>query len=547
VNPTRQNAVMAGELARARDAYAGRSWLAAFEAFSRADAENSLDAPDLQLLATCAYMLGREEEWVAAHERAHRAYLDAGEIEQAARAAFWIGLSFALKGEIGPASGWFGRAQRLLDGRHADSVERGFLLIPQAIGMLDAGEFAASESAAAEALVLADRFGSRDLFAIAVLTQGQALAFGGRVSEGLALLDEAMVAVTTEDLSPVVAGIVYCGVILSCQEVFEVRRAREWTTALDRWCRQQPDLVAFTGRCLVHRAEVLQMGGSWSEALEEARRACRRFAETQSPVAGVALYREAELHRLRGEFDEAEEDYRAASAAGWEPQPGLAQLRLAQGQGQAALVAIRRADAELREPLKRATLLPAHVEIALAAGEIEAARSACHELSKVATGYASSMLSAMAAYARGAIALADDDPKAALGDLREAQRLWRELDAPYEVARTRALLAAVCSRLGDDESAALEREAARETFRRLGAAPDLARLPQPADHETYGLSRRELEVLRLVARGQSNREIAAGLVLSEHTVARHLQNIYGKLRLPSRAAATAFAFEHDLV
>jgi DNA-binding CsgD family transcriptional regulator len=538
---------MAGELARARDAYTRRSWLAAFAAFSRADVEEPLDAPDLQFLATCAYMLGREEEWVAAHERAHRAYLGAGEIERAARAAFWIGLSFALKGEIGPASGWFGRAQRLLDGHHSDCVERGFLLIPPAIGMLDAGEFAASEAAAAEALVLADRFGSRDLFAMAVSTQGQAVAFGGRVSEGLALLDEAMVAVTTEDLSPVVAGIVYCAVILSCQQVFEVRRAREWTIALDRWCRQQPDLVAFTGRCLVHRAEVLQMGGSWSDALEEARRAGRRFVETRSPGVGVALYREAELHRLRGELDEAEEDYLAASRAGWEPQPGLAQLRLAQGRGHAALVAIRRADAELREPLKRATLLPAHVEIAVAEGEVGEARSACRELGEVATGFASSMLAAMAAYARGAIALADGEPEAALVDLREAQRLWRELEAPYEVARTRALLAEACSRLGDDESAALEREAARETFHRLGAAPDLARLAPPADHETYGLSPRELEVLRLVARGKSNLEIAEALVISEHTVARHLQNIYGKLRLPSRAAATAFAFEHDLV
>jgi len=538
---------MAGELARAREAYARRSWLAASDALSRADAEKPLDAPDLQLLATCAYMLGREEEWVAAHERAHRAYLDAGEIERAARAAFWIGLSLALKGEIGPASGWFGRVQRLLDSHDSDCVERGFLLMPQAIGMFEAGEFAASETAAAEAVRLADRFGDRDLFAMAVSTQGQAIAFGGRVSEGLALLDESMVAVTTEDLSPVVAGIVYCAVILCCQQVFEVRRAREWTNALDRWCRQQPDLIAFTGRCLVHRAEVLQMSGSWSDALEEARRAGRRFVETRSPAAGVALYREAELHRLRGELDDAEEDYRAASGAGWEPQPGLAQLRLAQGQGQAALVAIRRADAELREPLKRATLLPAHVEIALAEGEVEEARSACRELGEVATGYASSMLAAMAAYACGAIALADGDPQAALVDLREAQRMWRELDAPYEIARTRALVAEACSRLGDDESAALERESARQTFRRLGAAPDLARLSPPTEHETYGLSLRELEVLRLVARGKSNREIAEALVISEHTVARHLQNIYGKLRLPSRAAATAFAFEHDLV
>jgi ATP/maltotriose-dependent transcriptional regulator MalT len=368
----------------------------------------------------------------------------------------------------------------------------------------------------------------------------------GRVGEGLALLDEAMVAVTTEELSPFVVGIVYCGVILACQEVFEVGRAREWTLALTRWVEQQRDLVAFTGHCLVHRSEILQLGGSWPDALEEARRAGRRLAETRDPTAGAAYYRQGDVLRLCGELAAAEQAYREASRFGWEPQPGLAQLRLAQGKCEAALAAIRRACAEDALPLKRAALLPAHVEIALAAGELEEAGSACRELEQLAERYASAMLEAMVAYARGAVALAQGDARAALASLRSARQIWLELDAPYEVARTRALAARACSALGDEEAAALELDAAREIFARLGAAPDLERL-QPSAAGAHGLSPRELEVLRLVAAGKSNREIAAALVISEHTVARHLQNIYAKLRVPSRAAATAFAFERDLV
>jgi DNA-binding CsgD family transcriptional regulator len=357
------------------------------------------------------------------------------------------------------------------------------------------------------------------------------------------------VAVTAEELSPIVTGIVYCGVILACQEVFEVRRAREWTDALTRWAQRQPDLIAFTGRCLLHRAEIMQLHGSWPAALEEARLAGRRFVETRNRAAGVAHYREAELLRLQGEFEAAEAAYREANRAGWEPQPGLAQLRLAQGRSGAAAASIRRARAEINDPLKLAALLPAYVEIMLAIGETDDARSACRELEKIAKRYESAMLAAMVAHARGAVHLAKDDPKDALTSLRRAWQMWEALEAPYEIARTRVLMALGCRALGDDEAAALELEAARSIFERLGAAPDVVRVDSllaPAS-DTHGLSRRELEVLRLVAGGKSNREIATALVISEHTVARHVQNIFAKLGLSSRSAATAFAFEHDLV
>jgi DNA-binding NarL/FixJ family response regulator len=535
----------AADLDRGRAAYAERSWREAHEALARADAAEPLDTEDLELLTTVLMMLARDDEAMETLERAHRLYVERGETLRAARAAAWIGLNLAYRGLIGPGSGWLGRAQRLLEPWPEQTAEHGLLLLPLVFRHEAAGDFAAAAAVAREAAAIAERTGDHELLAMAVHAEGHMLIRAGRVREGLALLDEAMVIVTTEGLWPFVVGLVYCGVILACQHAFEAGRARQWTQALTAWKDAQPELVAFTGRCLVHRAEILQLGGAWADALEEARRAGTRFVETKNPAAGVAYYRQAELLRLQGELAAAEEAYMTASRFGWEPQPGLAQLRLAQGKVGVALAAVRRASAEIAEPLARAALLPAYVEIALAAGEIEEARTACVELQELAATYESAMLGAMAAHARGAVVLADGDAQTALATLRAAQRVWFELDAPYEVARTRALVSAACAALGDDEAAALELAAAREIFEQLGAVPDVARLTPR--RPTHGLSQRELDVLRLVASGKTNREIADALVISEHTVARHVQNIYGKLRLSSRAAATAFAFEHDLV
>jgi DNA-binding CsgD family transcriptional regulator len=541
--------VTAAELERGRDAYTRRAWLEAYEAFIRADEDAPLDAEDLALLSTTVLMLGRDDEAVGVLERAHHAYLERGETLRAVRCAIWIGMNLAYRGSVGPASGWLGRAQRLLESEPEETSERGYLLLPMVFRHEAAGDFEAGARVGGEAAAIGERLGDRDLLALAVHAQGHMLVRAGRVREGLSLLDEAMVAVTTAEVDPFVVGIVYCGVILACQEVFEVGRAREWTLALTRWVEQQPDLVAFTGRCLVHRAEILQLGGSWPDALDEARRAARRFVETSNPAAGLANYRQGEILRLQGEFDAAEEAYRAASRAGWEPQPGLAQLRLAQGSTAAAVASVRRSSTEITEPLKRAGLLPACVEILLAAGELEEARRACGELEELVASYESPMLGALLAHARGSVELAAGEAQPALVALREALEGWQELDAPYEVARTRALVGEACRVLGDEEAAALELDAAREIFERLGAAPDLARIQARADSagDAHGLSPRELEVLRLVAAGRSNREIAAELFISEHTVARHLQNIFAKLGLSSRTAATAFAFEHDLV
>jgi DNA-binding CsgD family transcriptional regulator len=534
-----------------REAYARRAWREAYERLAAADEVEPLATDDLELLATTAFMLGRDDEYLGVLERSHHEHLKAGETGRAVRNAVWIGLTLFIRGEVGPGSGWIGRAQRLLEREPEDTVERGYLLMPLAFQHEAAGDFESGAAVAAEAAAIAERFGDADGFALATHGQGAMLIKAGRVQEGLALLDEAMVAVTARELSPIATGIVYCGVILACQEVYEVGRAREWTAALTRWCDGQPDVLAFTGRCLVHRAEIMQLNGDWPYALEEAQKAKQRFLDTRNEGrVGLALYREAELQRLLGEFEVAEDAYREASRHGWEPQPGLAQLRLAQGQVDVALSTIRRVVDEASDPLKRVGLLPAYVEIMLAAGDLEAASRASRELEKLAERYESTMLTGMVAFASGAVLLANLDARGALSALRRAADVWQQLEAPYEIARTRELVGLACRALGDDDAATLELEAARAAFEQLRAQPDVERVAAllvPEYRSSHGLTSRELDVLRLVASGRSNKQIAAELVISEHTVARHVQNIFVKLDVSSRTAAASFAFEHQLV
>jgi DNA-binding CsgD family transcriptional regulator/tetratricopeptide (TPR) repeat protein len=540
------------EIEQGREFYADRAWSDAYAALSGADREAALPAEDLELLATAAYMIGLEDEYFSALGRAHQAHLNAGEALHAARCALWVAMNLAQRAEMGRAGGWLGRARRLVEREGRECVEQGYLLIPRMFEHEAMGDLSAAIATAAEAAGIAERFGDADLLALAVHSQGHLLVSAGKVKEGLALLDESMVAVTAGELSPIVSGIVYCGVIIGCQAAFDLRRAQEWTAALAAWCREQPDMVAFTGRCLVHRTEILGLRGAWMEALEEARRAVERCLEAQNRrAAGQAAYLQGDLHRLQGSFAAAERAYREASGHGREPQPGLALLRLAQGNTDAASAAIQRALGETRDRPGRAALLPAVVEIALAAGDMEAARSACLQLEEIAADYEAGMLEAAVLYAKGAMDLAQGDPEPALVLLRRASQAWQELDAPYECARARALIAQACLALGDDDAAMMEREAARDVFARLGAAPDIASIDAQAgragSRQPHGLTARELEVLRLVAAGQTNKSIAAELVLSERTVERHVSNIFAKLAVSSRAAATAFAYEHKIL
>ncbi|SRR6188472_336668 len=534
-----------------RRAYASEAWLEAYERLSAADRREALGAQDVGLLATSAYMIGRESEYLVLLERAYRAHLTAGERLEALRRAFWLGIGLAGRGDVGRAGGWLGRAQRLLEECGIDRVERGYLLLPVVFEQEASGDLEAAATTAAEAATIGREYGDADLFALAAHEQGHVLIRLGRGKDGLRLLDETMVAVTAGELSPIVSGIVYCGVILACRDASELRRAQEWTAALSDWCDRQPDLVAFTGRCLTHRAELLHLHGAWAPALEAARRAEERSGRAENPAAaGEACYRRGEIHRTLGQFRAAEAAYREASRNGREPQPGLALLRSAQGNVEAAAATIRRALAECSEPGRRAGLLPAFAEIALAVGDVAAARGASDELSALAQGHGDGALGASAAGVRGAVELTEGDAAGALVSLRRAAETWRTLEAPYEVARARELLGLACRTLDDEDTAALELDAARTTYARLGAVPDLARLDslaRGARRETHGLTTRELEVLRLVAAGQTNKAIAARLVVSERTVDRHVSNILAKLRVSSRAAATASAYEHGLL
>ena len=535
-----------------RDAVLRRAWARAFQAFARADRLRPLGPQDLEHRAVAAYMLGRNDDHLECMKRAHRAHQHAGDLPRAARCAFWAGINFAVRGRASQAAGWFGRARRLANRAARDSVEHGYLVVPTVLGLAAERDWKGVTEAAKKAERLAERHGEADLFALAAHERGHALVRLGRVEEGLRLIDEVMVSVTAGELSPIVTGLVYCSVIAYCHDMFQLGRAQAWTQALAGWCEQQPEMVAHTGQCLVHRAEVSLLRGDWRLALQEAQRAKAQFAKAMnSSAVGHALYRQGEVHRVQARFERAEAAYLEAARSGYEPQPGLALLRLVQGRTAAAAGMIRRALAETTDAVRRAILLPASVEIFLTEGNTGQARVACTELEQLCKGRRSALLDALAAHSRGALELAQEKPHAALGTLRRAFEAWRQLEVPYEAARVRVLIGKACRILADEETAALELDAARRAFSEMRAAGDLARVDAlaraTASGAGHGLSKRELEVLRYVAAGRSNKAIARDLALSNRTVDRHLSNIFDKLGLSSRSAATAFAYRNRLV
>jgi ATP/maltotriose-dependent transcriptional regulator MalT len=529
-----------------REAFDRRSWR---EAYGLLEAAPSLDVDDLERLAIAAYLVGEDEASGRAWEQAHLACLAAGDPDRAARCAFWLALGLLLRGEMARADGWRARAERLVHDVGHQCAARGFLLVPAALDALEAGDSARARELGDEIAAIARRCDDRDLLAFGLLTQGQSALALGEVALGLRLLDEVMVSITTGEVSPIPVGIVYCAVIEACVDVYELRRAAEWTEALHGWCASDPELVPYRGQCLVHRAQVLQAHGDWSGAAIEAERAAAHLARPFHPALGTARYQRGELHRLRGEFGAAAEAYRGAAELGRDPSPGIALLRLAEGDVPGAAAAIGRMLAE-DDPRTRLAVLTAAVEVHLAAGEVETARAECAELARSAELIDTPMLHAVADAAHGSVLLAEGDAPAALAALRRANARWRSLGMPFDEARTRVGVALACRALGDHEAAARELGMARATFDRLGARPDLDRLEAllvaDDDRPAPLLSGREVEVLRLLAKGRSNREIATELVISVHTVARHVQNIFAKLQLSSRSAATAWAYEHGV-
>jgi ATP/maltotriose-dependent transcriptional regulator MalT len=544
---------LAEELAAGRDAVGAREWSRAYTALHAADRHGDLEADDLERLGLAAYLSGQDDAYDDAMERSVQLLTDADDVRRAARDAFWLALALFLRNEPARGGGWLSRAHRTLaEAGNPPCPEQGLLMIPAALHHLGSGDGEAASEVFDQVIAIGARFRDPDVTAFGVCGSGQAMVARGRRDTGLGLLDEAMVAVTADDVSPITVGIVYCAVVRTCHLAFDLDRAREWTGVLSRWCADQPDLVPFRGQCLVHRAQVLVMEGRWPEATAEIARARERLTDPPNQSAlGMAWYETGELLRRQGSHDDAEDCYRRASRHGHPPQPGLLLLRLAQGHTSEARSAVDAALAMATSPADRWPLLAAASEVCCACGDLAAARSAAEELDAATREQPGTWLRAVAATAAGCVLLADGAPRDAGAVLRGAWQAWRELRVPYEAARVRILLGEVCAALGDTDGALLEWDAARYVFEELGAVDDLARvaarLSPAAPSRPSGLTERELEVLRLVAQGRTNREIAEVLVLSEHTVRRHLQNVFGRLGVSSRAAAVAFAVQHDLV
>jgi DNA-binding CsgD family transcriptional regulator len=519
------------------------AWHDDYRQLAAREAEKALDVDEIDRLATAAYMTGRDRESFDAWARGHHRCLEEGNPIRATRFGVRLAQALGFTGDIARCSGWVKRSQRLLDDTGIDCVERGF--VEHVAGMcriFEEGDIVAARAAFARATAIGEQFRDAELLAFARMGEGRCLIYLGEIAAGLSLLDEAMVSVEAREIPPMAVGDAYCTVIDACHELFDVRRCEQWTDSFTRWCDDQQGLVLYRGHCLLHRAELLMLHGAWSDGVKVAHAACAGLREPMNaPTLGGAHYLEAELHRLRGKFAMAERAYELANSLGCQPQPGMALMRLAQGRVDVAAAQLRRRLVESDQPIDRARILCAAAEILIAADDLEGARAAADELASIAIKLGSPLLRAHAALGTGSVLLAAGDACGALAALRRAVDDWVELRAPYEVARTRLLIADACEALADLDGAEMERRAAGSTLEALG------RTVSQRQDSAEGLTTRETEVLALVAQGKTNRAIAAQLSISEKTVASHLNHIFTKLGLASRSAATAYAYQHDLM
>jgi len=536
----------------ARDAYQRCAWADATDLFVRADAESQLEVIDLEALVWAAGIAAKDREMLAALERLYAHYAAGDDHEQCARAAFWCGLRNMLIGEAVLGSGWLQRAARHAEHTPTECVQRGYLLLPQTFMLRRKGDYETAVNLAERAIEIGENGGEPDLVALACSIKGGTLFRLGRIDEGYVPIDEAMLLASSGRLSPLVSGIVYCEIVASCCRVLEVVRAREWTAILTDWCRRNPQAKAFSGVCQVHRAEVLQLEGNWSEAFAEAECAGRGLTGTAERTAlANAAYRRGEILRLRGAFEKSEAEYRLAGEIGLDPQPGLALLRLAQGRRDEAAAAIRRALETGNDMALKTVLLPAAIEIFIACSDLDAAERLCREMSDIAERFGTEILARVADQGRGSLALARGEFGDAVAALSRARQYWSEFGAPYLVSRLRVDIARSYAGLGDLENAEREFEAAVRILQELGAGPDLARIDElRTGSKATGsddLTPRERQVLSLVADGGTNRKVAEQLGLSAKTVNRHVENIFDKLGVSSRAAAVAKALRTGLI
>lgn len=531
-------------VAEGRTAAGDHEWQRAYDAFTAAGGARSIPDEDLEAYWTAAYLVGDVASAVDALTRRYRTAQEAGDTAAAVLAGGWAVFMLTMHGATAQTGGWLSRLEPAAAGLPEDDRARWHLRCLEAFrSTAMERDYAAGHEAASEVIVAARRHDDHDLLALALNVDARALVRAGHIDEGMRLFDEAMVELVSGTLSPIVTGTVYCSMIEACEEIAEYRRAAEWTETLTTWCERQEGMVTFNGQCLTHRATILRRQGRLDEAALEAEQAREAFAgAADRPATGRAWYERAEIHRLRGERSEAEAAYREAATWGHDPQPGLALLRMAEGNVRTAAAAMRRRVAEVPDLVDRVRLLPAHVDVMLAAGARDEAAAAAAELSRLAATYDTAALTARADFASGVIDLTDGEPGRALVRLRSAAAAWRSLHTPYEEARTRSRIAEACRALGDEETAALEEAAAAETFARLGAVD-----PTGEGEPSHPLSPRELQVLALVATGRTNQQIADELFLAVKTIERHVGNILMKLDVPSRTAATAYAYEHHLV
>jgi DNA-binding CsgD family transcriptional regulator len=534
----------------ALEARARQDWQACFDAVcgpSAAAGDPAVEAERLDLRAEATWWLGRLDDCIEARERAYNLFDELGDRRRAGQCAVWLYEHHCFRASPSIASAWLRRARRALDGDEA-STEYGALLLREAEVAHGHGDLDAATALAERGVELGRRLRSADLEAESLQTLGRVRIDHGEPALGLALLDEAMLFALDDRLSPYSTGKVYCSLISACEELSDHGRAAEWTTATTRWAERHP-LAVFPGLCRVHHAAALQWQGQWAEAEREATRACKELAGINLPNAAAAWAEIGDIRRRLGDLVGAAAAFVNADRLCAQPRAGLALLRLAEGRPDLATSIISDAiEAAGWNRLARAKLLSARAQIAIACGDLGAACDAVEELEATAEGFGSTGLRAAATSARGRVQLAQGDP-AACATFRNAVSRWTDIGVPYEIATARTLLGQACRHGDDAVGAAAAFDAARLLFDDLGVHAD-AREQQPVTTSSplpAGLTAREAEVLRLVAAGHTNKEVAAALFLSDKTIGRHLSNIFTKTGVSSRAGATAFAFEHDLI